>query len=129
MPLGGCVGQNLQLDFDCWPQIFTGFLHETYPNDSPCDVASIYFNKMALIWREREHEEHNFTIGNDPATIQALRDCELLKFFGLPGMRHQIELLRYLVRAWDVQAQAFILGAHTLEILVAEIYFLTRLSR
>lgn len=40
-----------------------------------------------------------------------------------------MELLRYLFHAWDVQAQEFRIGAHTLEIQVEDIYFLTYLSR
>jgi hypothetical protein len=30
---------------------------------------------------EREHEEDDAIVGNDPGTIAALRDCGLLKFF------------------------------------------------
>jgi len=44
-------------------------------------------------------------------------------------MRAQMELLEYLVNAWDVQAQSFRLGAHMLSIQVEDIYFLTGLSR
>jgi len=36
---------------------------------------------------------------------------------------------RYLVRSWDVQAQAFKLGTHTLKIQVEDIYLLTGQSR
>lgn len=50
------------------------------------------------------------------ATIQELKNCGLLKFFWLPRMRQQMELLEYLVRAWDVQAYDFRLGAHILSI-------------
>lgn len=38
-------------------------------------------------------------------------------------------LLEYIIRAWDVQAQEFRIGAHLLKIKVEEIYFLTCLSR
>jgi len=61
-------------------------LHETCPNDPSCDVPVFYWNKMALIWRGREHEEKYLTATTDVSTIQALRDCRLLKFFWLPCM-------------------------------------------
>ena len=65
---------------------------------------------------------------NDPTSIHGLRDCGLLKFFSIPGMRAQVELLEYLVKAWDVQAWCFRLRAHMLSIQVEDIYFLTGLS-
>jgi len=37
--------------------------------------------KMVLIWRERELESHDLDASNDETTIQALRNCGLLKFF------------------------------------------------
>jgi len=81
LPLAGCVGRNPQLCSTSLPQNFSSFLHEMCPNDPSCDVSAIYWNKMALIRREREHEEQDLTTMNDTATIQALRDCGLLKFF------------------------------------------------
>jgi hypothetical protein len=56
---------------------------------------------MVLEWREREHEEDDAIAGNNPGTIAALRDCGLLKFFRIPGMRAQVRLLEYLVHMWD----------------------------
>lgn len=100
-----------------------------YPNDSPYDVSHVYWNKMALIWRERDQEEQYMTIGNDLATIQDLRDCGLLKLFWLSSMRKHIELLRYLVYSWDDQVIDIQTWCTTLEIQVAENYFLTVLSR
>jgi hypothetical protein len=55
-----------------------------------------------LEWREREHEEDDAITGNDPGTVDALRDCWLLKFFRISGMRAQLKLLEYLVHMWDV---------------------------
>jgi hypothetical protein len=52
---------------------------------------------MVLEWREREHEEDDAIVGNDPGTIVALRDYGLLKFFRIPCMRAQVRLLEYLV--------------------------------
>jgi hypothetical protein len=84
---------------------------------------------MVLEWQEREHEEDNSNAENHPPTIAALRDCGLLKYFCIPGMRAQVRLLEYLVRMWDLEQQVFIVGAHTLTIDIEDIYFLTRLSR
>lgn len=69
LPLGGCVGHNPQLCFSCLPQNFTIVLHEIHPNDSPCDVVGVYWKKMALIWRGKEHEEQYLTATNDLAKI------------------------------------------------------------
>ena len=84
---------------------------------------------MVLEWREREHEEDNANSKNHPPTIAALRDCGLLKYFCIPGMRAQVRLLEYLVRMWDPDQQVFIVGAHKLTIDIEDIYFLTGLSR
>jgi hypothetical protein len=56
---------------------------------------------MVLEWREREHEEDNAMAKNHPPTIASFRDCGLLKYFCIPGMRAQVRLLEYLVRMWD----------------------------
>jgi hypothetical protein len=56
---------------------------------------------MVLEWREREHEDDNSTAENHPQTIAALRDCGLLKYFCIPGMRAQVQLLEHLVQMWD----------------------------
>jgi hypothetical protein len=84
---------------------------------------------MVLEWWKREHEEDNANAENNPPTITALRDCGLLKYFRIPGMRVQVRLLEYLVRMWDLDQQVFIVGAHTLTIDIEDIYFLTGLSR
>jgi hypothetical protein len=84
---------------------------------------------MVLEWREREHEDDNATAENHPQTIAALRDCGLLKYFRIPGMRARVRLLEHLVRMWDPDQQVFNVGAHTLTIDIEDIYFLTGLSR
>jgi hypothetical protein len=48
---------------------------------------------MMLEWQEREHEEDNTNTENHPLTIAALRNCGLLKYFRIPGMRAQVRLL------------------------------------
>ena len=52
---------------------------------------------MMITWREIEHEEQDMIALNDMGTVRALRDCGLLKYFKLSGMRKQIELLEFLV--------------------------------
>jgi len=41
---------------------------------------------MEFIWKEREHEEQDLNVENNPTTIQALKNCGLLEFFWLPSM-------------------------------------------
>jgi hypothetical protein len=82
-----------------------------------------------LEWREREHEEDDAIARNDPGTVAALRECGILKFFRIQGMRAQLRLLEYLVHMWDVDQQVFHVGVHTLTLDIEDIYFLTGLSR
>ena len=84
---------------------------------------------MVLEWREMEHEEDNSIARNHPPTISALRNCGLLKYFCIPGMRAQIRLLEYLVHMWDPDQHVFHVGVHTLSLDIEDIYFLTGLSR
>ena len=84
---------------------------------------------MVLEWREWEHKEDNTNAENHPPTITALRDCGLLKYFRIPGMRAQVRLLEHLVRMWDLDQQVFNVCAHALTIDIEDIYFLTGLSR
>ena len=66
---------------------------------------------------------------NDPGTVRALRDCGMLKYFRLSGMRQQIELLEFLVRAWDPAIEAFHIKNQVVPITIEDVYFLTGLSR
>jgi hypothetical protein len=59
--------------------------------------------------REREHEDIDMMVDEDPATIAALRQCALWKFYRCPFMRAQIKLLNALVDYWHPDADAFIL--------------------
>jgi hypothetical protein len=34
-----------------------------------------------LKWREREHEEEDYIVGNDPNKVMELQDCIFLNFF------------------------------------------------
>ena len=66
---------------------------------------------------------------NDPGIVRALRDCGLLKYFKLSGMRQQIEILEFLVRAWDPAIEEFCIKNQVLSIIVEDVYFLIGLSR
>ncbi len=66
---------------------------------------------------------------NDPGTIEALRNCGLLKYFRLSRMRQQFELLKFLVHAWDPVDQDFHIGDKVVPILIDYVYFLTGLLR
>jgi hypothetical protein len=46
-----------------------------------------------LEWREREHEEDDAIARNDPGIVDALRECGILKFFRIQGMKAQLRLL------------------------------------
>jgi hypothetical protein len=84
---------------------------------------------MVLEWCKREHEEDNAIVENHPPTIAALRNCGLLKYFCIPGMRAQVRLLEYLVHMWDLDHQVFHVGIHTLSLDIEDIYFLNGLSQ
>ena len=66
---------------------------------------------------------------NDPGTVEALKKCEILKYFKLLGMRQQIELLQFLVHAWNLTNQTFHIRDIMVPIIIDDIYFLTRLLR
>ena len=73
---------------------------------------------MTITWREREREEKYMISLNDLGIVRALRDCGLLKYFKLSGMRQKIELLDFLVRAWDLAIEAFHIKNQVVPIIV-----------
>ena len=66
---------------------------------------------------------------NDPGNIKALKNCGLIKYFKLSGMRQQIELLYFLVHEWDPLDQNFHITDKMVPITIDDIFFLTRLLR
>jgi len=84
---------------------------------------------MVITWREREHEEEDLIALHDPVTVNALRNCGLLKFFRISSMRQQINLLQYWLDAWDPTSQVFHIRGKSIPLTVEDIYFLTGLSR
>lgn len=84
---------------------------------------------MYVYWREREHEDIDILVDEDPTTMAALRQCGLWKFFWSPFMRAQPRLLNALVDYWHPDAEAFMLEGQLLTPTTEDIYFLTGLSR
>lgn len=84
-------------------------------------------NKM-LEWKEREHELNDQVALGDQDTMDALRNCGLLKFFRCPGMQAQPMLLERLVAMWDADSQVFMVEDQELTLEVEDIYFITGLS-
>ena len=78
-------------------------------------------------WKEQEHELNDQVALNDNATIVALQNCGLLKFFMCPGLRAQSLLLQRMVAMWDSDSQHFVVRDQVLQMDVDDIYFLTRL--
>ena len=52
---------------------------------------------MVIEWREREHEGANNEALNHPGMVNALRQCELLKYFQTSLMRSETSLLQLLI--------------------------------
>jgi hypothetical protein len=86
-------------------------------------------NRMYVHWREREHEDIDILVDEDPAAITALKQCGLWKFYQCPLMRAQPRLLNALVDYWHPDAEAFMLEGQSLTPMTEDIYFLTGLSR
>jgi hypothetical protein len=64
---------------------------------------------MYVHWREREHEEVNELVGEDPNAMATLMQCGLLKFFLCRFMRAQPRLQNALVDYSHLDAEAFML--------------------
>ena len=86
------------------------------------------FTPKMVIWKEREHELHDTQATNDPINVRDLRECELLKYFRIPGMRAYVLLSEYLIQMWDPNQQHFQVSTHIFTIDVRDIYLLTRIS-
>lgn len=84
---------------------------------------------IMLDWCEREHEDMDGAAWNHQPSLDALRACELYKFWAIPGMRAQVDFLQWLVDRWSIQDHCFFIGGHQLKIEPADIYFLTGLPK
>ena len=82
-----------------------------------------------VIWKEREHEIDDVQAAKDPVTVRHVRECGLLKYFRVLGMKEiYVRLLEHIIQIWDHYQLKFVVGTHTLSIYMDDIYFLTRLS-
>lgn len=72
-------------------------------------------------WREREHGEDDDVIMSDPGVINTLRQCGMLKFFRVPNMKAQKQLLHKLIEYWDPIDESFTLDKDPLHLKVDDI--------
>ena len=86
---------------------FSCFCPNQDPNLSFVCVSEIHRIKMVVTWHECEHEEEDMIALHDSSTVTALLNCGLLKFFRISSMRQQINLLQYILDAWDPTNQVF----------------------
>ena len=61
--------------------------HQSQDLTLPLFVFRDFWSKMAITWREREHEEEEMLALHDPVTVNTLQNCGLLKFFHISSMR------------------------------------------
>lgn len=85
--------------------------------------------EMVLIWREWEHGEQDSIALSNQGTIEAVRNCGLLKYFKLSNLQQQMDLLRFLIQSWDPTDQNFHILDKEIPFTIDDIYFLTKLSR
>lgn len=69
LPLRGFIGSCSLMCYASSLQNLSIFLHGMNPNESHCDVLGLDWKKMALIWREREHEENDINAPNDTVIV------------------------------------------------------------
>jgi hypothetical protein len=84
---------------------------------------------MYVHWKERENEEIDILVEEDPRTISMLKQCGMLKFFQCPFMRAQPMLLNHLIEYWHSDIKAFMLKGQSLIPTTEDIYFLIDLSK
>ena len=61
-------------------------------------------------------------------TMRALRECGILKYFRVPGVRAHVRFLDHLIQVWDPNRKHLQVRTYILKIDVKDIYFMTRLS-
>jgi hypothetical protein len=84
---------------------------------------------MYMCWREREHEEMDLMVKEEPTTVAILKQVGLWKFFRCPFIRAQPRLLNNLVEYYNHVSEAFMLEGQSLIVTTEDIYFLNSLSR
>jgi hypothetical protein len=94
--------------------------------NSPLNLSC---NRMYVHWREREHREIDILVEEDPASIAALRQFGLWKFYQCLLMRAQPRLLNALMDYWQPDVQVFMIQGKSLNPKTEDIYFLSILLR
>lgn len=84
---------------------------------------------MTITWHEREHSAIDNQVMEDQNALDALRGCDLLKFFKVPNMKVNTRLLELLIHYWSAKDDAFVIDQMLLRIKIEYIYFITGLSR
>jgi hypothetical protein len=69
---------------------------------------------MYVHWREREHEDIDVLVSEDPVALAVLSQCGFLKFFHCPFMKAQPSFLNALIDYWHPDAEAFMLEGQSL---------------
>jgi hypothetical protein len=67
----------------------------------PLAIFRVFLSTM-LEWKEQEHESDDFTTLQDQQTINALRNCGLLKLSKTQSMKKEIIILEHIITMWDV---------------------------
>lgn len=98
----GCGGHKKATLHSVFHQMFAYFCSNLDPNSSFVYISNIFWINMVVIWHEREHEEEDMIALHDRGTVDALKNCGLLKFFRIYMMRQHINLLQYFLDAWDL---------------------------
>jgi hypothetical protein len=65
--------------------------------------------RMYAHWREREHEDIDFLVDEDPVVTTVLAQCGLLKLFQCSFMWAQPGMLNAFFNCWHLDAEVFIL--------------------
>jgi hypothetical protein len=71
---------------------------------------------MYVHWRERELEELDVLVKEDPVAIVALKQCRLWKFFHCPFMKARPRLLNALMEYLHPDVGAFMLEVQSLNV-------------
>jgi hypothetical protein len=82
---------------------------------------------MYVYLRERDHEDIDILVEEDPINIVALKQCGLWKLFFCLFMREQPRFINALVDYWHLDVEEFILEGQSLAPTIEDIYFLNGL--
>jgi hypothetical protein len=84
---------------------------------------------MHVHWSEREHEELDVLVEEDPGAIAMFKHYGMWNLFQFPFMRAQPRLLSHLIYYCHPDEEGFMLEGQSLNPMAEENYFLTYLSR